>query len=167
MNVINEYEAKRLELIWFYEDNFDLLVKKINRICGNYHDAEDVVQDAFERAVTYLHTCNDMDKWFSIILRNTYRDFVRRKMNWPVSSPIEEHYDELEPILIDHSRPLMTKTIMEMVEQEKEPARTVLTMHIDYGFSQGEICCLVSGVSVGMVHNILNRFKRKVIKRLK
>lgn len=163
----NEYEYKRIELIWYYQDNFDSLVKKINRICGNYHDAEDVVQDAFERAVRYLHTCNDMDKWFNIILRNTYRDFVRQRMGWPTTKPIDEHLEELEAVIVDHLRPSMVGTIDEMIEKEKEPNRTIIALHVNYGFSQGEIACIVAGTSIGNINNILNRFKQKAIKRLK
>lgn len=156
---------EKLEL--YYKENFDGLVKKTNRVCGNYHDAEDIVQDAFERAVKYIHTCKDMDRWFNTILRNTYRDFVRRKMNWPVTKPIEDCFDELEAVIVDYASPSMLKSVMEMVDREGEPNRTILTLHIQWGFSQGEICCLVDNVSISNVNNTLNRFKQKVIKRFK
>src|SRR5574337_375621 len=100
------------ELKEYYSANFSNMVKKIYRSCGNYHDAEDIVQAAFERALKYKETCKTLDKWFGSILRNSYRDFLRVQKSWPVTRPIDDHVDEIEPVILNQLDPLLLNNIL-------------------------------------------------------
>jgi len=64
----------------FYENNFDMLVKKTSRRAGSIQNAEDVVQNAFERALVYFHSYDPsrpFDTWFSSILMGCLADFKK------------------------------------------------------------------------------------------
>lgn len=150
----------------YYSANFLNLVKKVYRSCGNYHDAEDVVQEAFERAIKYIDTCKDMDRWFKTILRNTYKDYVKNLMSWPVTKPLEDHTNDIEPIVVDQTRPALFRQVMKLVNKERLPNRLVLTLHIQYGFTEGEINNLVEDISVSKIRNIISYFKGKLIKSM-
>src|SRR5579872_7344013 len=50
-------------------------------LLGNPHDAEDVVQDAFVRALTFFDAFHGEDGrgWLLAIIRNTCYDFLRKR----------------------------------------------------------------------------------------
>lgn len=60
-----------------YRANFNTLVKRYKRPLGSEQAAEDVVQEAYVRCLKYQHTWDSSQEftpWFSIILRNAFRD---------------------------------------------------------------------------------------------
>lgn len=152
----------------FYAANFDKLVKRANSRCGNFHDAEDIVQTAFERSLKYVRACNgDIDKWFSGILNNAIRDHQNMIKLGPVTKPLEEHMEDIEPIIPDDIRPIVKKEIRLMVEDELEPSKTVLRLHLDFGLTNGEIKRVVEDLTYKRIDNIIQAFRLKVIKRYK
>lgn len=154
------------KLTTFYAENFDKLVKRTNSRCGNFHNAEDIVQTAFERALKYSKACNsDVEKWFSVILSNVFKDYQNTIKLGPVTKPLEDHLDDIEPIIPDNIGPIIKREVSEMVELELEPSKTVLKLHLDFGYTNGEIKDLMSGLTYRKVNNIIQIFRRKVIKR--
>jgi len=71
-----------LELM--YKKNFDKLVKKISFRAGGLTNGEDVVQEAFARALQYMDSFDPnrkpLEAWFNTILNNACRDFKRETM---------------------------------------------------------------------------------------
>lgn len=66
----------------FYIDNHETYIKRIYRQAGGLANAEDVVQEAFLRALQYsdsytVREDSDMEKWFNSILRRALVDFKR------------------------------------------------------------------------------------------
>lgn len=66
----------------FYRENCDLYVRRLSRQAGSYSNAEDVVQEAFLRALQYsdsytISDNNNLEKWFNSILRRALVDFKR------------------------------------------------------------------------------------------
>ena len=57
----------------FYKENFDKLVVQLSRRAGSLENAEDIVQEAFLRALTYKDAynpkLNQFSTWFNGILR--------------------------------------------------------------------------------------------------
>lgn len=155
-----------LELREYYSVNFDKLVKRIYRSCGNFHDAEDIVQEAFERALKYKETCKEVDKWFNTILRNTYKDYIKRIMSWPITKPLEDSVSDLEPIITNDMQLSTISLIFKEVSKEPEPNATVLYLHINLGYTSGEISHLMENLSAKKIDNIISYFKRKLIKSL-
>lgn len=150
----------------YYHDNFNNFVKKYCRRCGSIYDAEDVVQDAFERALIYLVSCKDVNKWFNTILKNSYRDYLNKTKSWPVTKPIDDHLEEVEPVWPTNVSDAMVDEIDKLTEKEDEPNKTVLQLHLRYGFSSGEINRIVAGLSVKKIDNILYYWKKKLTKSM-
>lgn len=156
------------ELAEFYSANFDKLVKQASNRCGNFHDGEDIVQTAFERAVKYAHSCDgDVGRWFSGILRNCLKAHLNMVRLGPVTKPLEEHFDDIEPVIPDDIRNYVKFEVSEMVRAESEPRKTVLRLHLDFGLTNGEIVELVGGMTYRKVNNIIQAFRQRVLKRYK
>jgi len=151
----------------FYAENFDNLVKKMSNRCGNYHDAEDIVQTAFERAVKYADSCSGelVDRWFSVILSNVFKKYQKDLKLGPVTKPLDDHLDVLEPILPEDIHPIVRKEVRLMVDLEPEPNKSVLRLQLDFGLTIGEIKELTQGLTYAKIHDIIGNFRRKVLKR--
>ena len=60
-----------------YRENFDRLSKQWGRRFDNPTIGQDVVQEAYLRAIKYFHTYDQsqkFDNWFGRILHNAYKD---------------------------------------------------------------------------------------------
>jgi len=156
------------ELECFYYENYDSLVKRTSSRCGSPFDAEDIVQTAFEKALRYWKTYTEgthLDRWFSVILNNTLRDHQNAVRMGPVTKPLEEHLDDIEPIIPNDVLPVIRQDIKNMAKAEAEPTRTVLRLHLDFGFTCGEINDLMQGLTYRKINDMIKVFQRKVIKR--
>lgn len=63
----------------FFRDNYVILVKRIGARRMQKADAEDVVQEAFLRAIKYQDSFNpelyEIGAWFNTILNNAFKDY--------------------------------------------------------------------------------------------
>jgi RNA polymerase sigma factor (sigma-70 family) len=90
----------------YYADNFNNLVKRITNQAGNVHNAEDVVQEAFVRAIQYLPSYDGklpFENWFSRILQNALRQFKLEERNYGMNMSNEE-VDIPCPICLENKR---------------------------------------------------------------
>lgn len=61
-----------------YRKHRDLLVKKLSGYSEGPHDGQDVVNEAYLRAMVYWHEgIDDFDKWFGGVMFNVLRDFKK------------------------------------------------------------------------------------------
>ncbi|GKU77408.1 sigma-70 family RNA polymerase sigma factor [Paenibacillus sp. L3-i20] len=94
MNILTNSEKSDYQLVIDVQSgNFDAFRSIVLRysnallsvafnIVGNYHDAQDVVQEAFIKSYNQMHTLNDPNKlgsWLYSITFRTSHDFIRRK----------------------------------------------------------------------------------------
>jgi|SRR6201986_4107382 len=155
-----------VEIQNFYSENYDQLVKRMGSRCGNPSDAEDIVQTAFERAIKYRNSCNGyMEGWFSTILSNVLRDYQNTIRLGPVTKPIEESQDDLEPIIWDGVGELTKKEVRALVDEENILVRSVLRLHLDFGMNCREITENLHGMTYRQANNMINNFRMKVLKR--
>jgi len=157
---------ERSEIECFYFENYDQLVKRMSSRCGSPFDAEDIVQTAFERALKYAHSCNgSMDRWFQTILSNVLKAHQNAVRLGPVTKPIEEHLDDIEPIIWDGVGELTKHEVRVMAGKEDILTREVLRLHLDFGMGCGEIIENISGLTYRKTNNLINAFRLKVLKR--
>ena len=77
-----------------YKENYGRILKRMTFRAGGIHQAEDIVQEAYCRALKYYSELKveEFDRWFSMILNNAYNDYKRDEIGL---SYIE---DEDEPL---------------------------------------------------------------------
>lgn len=145
-------------------------VKAMARILGgDYALAEDVVQEAFTRAVRYIHLFDEsrgmMETWFNAILFNALRDVQKQERH------TQELYRELHlHDVIDPAKALFSPEyksdlhkIVQTVTNEKH--RRVLELFFLYGYSSTEISQIEADMTQSNVTTIVMRFRENLKQR--
>lgn len=78
----------------YFKDNYRNLVNKVKGRAGSMENAEDVVQDSFERALRYWDSFDNSGKelgaWFNTILNNSLRNKMKDEKNFGMSMEFDE-----------------------------------------------------------------------------
>lgn len=152
-----------------FRERWDEFIKRISRRCVNYADAEDVVAEAFKRAIQYKDTYNPEKQaihvWLFTIVSNAYHNYIadlfKRGMTVSVS---DENIDGYEK---DFEGSVMSDQIVDEINALPESkAKDCLSMYFILGMTPREIA-LVSPVKAKFVVNHVHRFKSGVIEKLK
>jgi len=130
-------------------------------------DAEDVVQEAYLRAFTYLRSFQGGDgkAWLLTIVRNTYYRWLKHnRVHEPMVSFDEEFHGvrpetpSQETTVLDHERERILKQAMDDLPAQY---REVLVLREIEGLSYQEVANTV-GVPIGTVMSRLCRARRRL-----
>ena len=148
----------------YYKDKHDMLVKRYTRRAGTVQDAEDLVQEAFYRALKYQasfdQSRHELSTWMGGILNNCLRDFKRYQMGGP-----EMDYKE-EPVADPdlHWVKEMQGKVREEIEKKSGNLRDVLHLYFNLGYKPREIVQTLD-VRNGTVRQSVWEFKKLLRER--
>lgn len=147
----------------FYRVNHERQIKTIQRyLKSEYEQAEDVVQEAYSRAIKYRNSYNEdlsaINTWFNTILFNVLKEVQNKEV-------LNEPYEEER-----HSEELWEQTTHEVFEKElallkNKKHKHILELFYLVGYSSREIAQVVPNVTQTNVTTIANRFKQRLHKR--
>lgn len=127
---------------------------------------EDVIQDAYERALRYADSFNgdDFDKWFHTILRNAMRDHRRQEYNMPDERVLDE-YDHVgqECLGINNS---IKREISKMIDQKSDNHKEVLHLYFNLGYSYKDIAAVTDNTYFN-AYRIVSRFREELAQTYK
>lgn len=133
-------------------------IKRISRRAGTPEAAEDVVQEAYARALKYSYSFigGDLDKWMSTIIGNALRDYMNMErghsgVDW---SEEETAPEELAPAA-------MKREVLELISTKKDDHREVLEMFYKQEHSAMDISQLTEH-SYAKCHKIIQRFREEL-----
>jgi RNA polymerase sigma factor (sigma-70 family) len=140
-------------------------------LTGNDHDAQDIVQEAYLRAVRAADTFRggDMRSWLLSIVRNLCFDMLRRKKILPMAS-IEDDAraadsaDEFDPARILQSAENIEQVRVAVAALEPEFREVVILREMEQ-MSYKEIASL-TGVPMGTVMSRVARARRHLARIL-
>lgn len=147
-----------------YRDNFNRMVKYISRNSGNRHNAEDILQEAYTRALLYwksLEARHDksMNEWFRGILKNCFRDSLREQLEKGIV--VEGHVDKI----VDHNHSgyarKWLKEIKEKMRLYNKKDEYILNLYFIYQYKIYEIEMLVRESFI-YVKNLVQKFRREL-----
>ncbi|MBQ3264492.1 MAG: RNA polymerase sigma factor [Ruminococcus sp.] len=147
------------------------LTKLCLSLCGNTHDAEDLCQSTWEKAIRNLRkydTDKPFEKWLFAICINTYRDRVRRYDNRKILrfSSDEEQDRFLSSIPSgDTDRDEMI-ALHTSVRQLKPALREVIVLYYFRDYSVAEMSEIL-GIPEGTVKSRLSTAREQLRKELK
>jgi RNA polymerase sigma-70 factor (ECF subfamily) len=131
------------------------------------HAAEDVVQDAFHRALRFFHGFRGQDgrTWLLAIVRHSAYDWLKKQRLWEAAAQFNEELHDREDEALNPEHVAVQRANREMLLQamEKLPAefREVTVLRELEGLSYKEIAA-VTGAPVGTVMSRLSRARRQL-----
>lgn len=137
--------------------NKDSLVKKMKNRTKNLQDAEDIIQEAYYRALKYANTFEmgmPFNFWFSRIISNVYRDFLSERELDNVEFD-EERVEGFSDAVV-HKNSL--DAFIEDMRTHHE--REILELYFIHGFKLSE-AVQITDRGYREVNNILTYFKKK------
>lgn len=142
-----------------YRKNFNKLVKRYQFRAGTKWAAEDIVQEAYLRALKYSNSFKDgleFDNWFSRILANTLKDYKRAERDYAGLDELDEEDERVE----DESYPDKIKLeIQRSIRELPVEIREVVELNLLYGYDMRQIVQIVN-MKYRTIDQILQRFKK-------
>lgn len=153
----------REALTEYYENSFDTLTKAIASRVGGLANAEDIVQEAFARALTYSDTYQPgrvkLATWFGPILRRSMYDFKRVELRQGMTTEKLGAEEPEEPFKgVDD---VIMAEVMAEAEKRPEKHTEVIRLHLEYGYPLRAIV-EITDESFSNVKTILQRFKTQM-----
>jgi RNA polymerase sigma-70 factor (ECF subfamily) len=129
----------------------------------NTAQADDLVQDCLERALSRRHLWNEDGNaraWLFTIMHNIHANDTRRRGNRPASVPIDDHDGHHARPASQHSR-IAGLELAAALETLPEEQRQVILLVALEGMSYGEVAETV-GVAQGTVMSRLSRGRERL-----
>jgi RNA polymerase sigma factor (sigma-70 family) len=136
-------------------------------LLGNAHDAEDVVQDAFVRALTFFDGFHGEDgrAWLLTIIRNRCYDFLRQSKRAAHAMGAPEELERLPDAALspeaEQLRNASRRQVQEGIESLPPEYREVLILRELEELSYKQIA-QVTGVPIGTVMSRLARARQRL-----
>lgn len=142
-----------------YKEKFDSSVKQMKKRTGCQEDAEDIVQNAFERCVRYEKGIGNMDACFPHILRNCFIDWQREKRSngMTMTRSLDERDEDVADVFFDGDIDIL----LSEVKKKKGVYGQILDLYFRSGYTQTEIAA-ITNVTDRTVRNYLIKFKQEV-----
>lgn len=146
------------KLIDHYNKNRRRYINRYARLTGSTENGEDVVQEAYTRAVKYYDSFNvggNFDFWFSRILKNTFHRFLNTERGHP-----SEEFDEelVEGCQEKGYTVVLLEQLLQEINKFEEPLQEVLILYFRNGYSPSDISKVVD-MRRRSVEQFIYRFK--------
>lgn len=122
-----------------HSKNFGKLVKRYARRFDNDHVGQDVVQEAYSKALRYRETYDasqPFENWFGVICFNAFRTIYAQEQGH-----VAEDLDDMEIAGTEtyYEMDRLWAQILEAIKKEKPEAQEVLRLYFDKGYTITEI----------------------------
>jgi RNA polymerase sigma factor (sigma-70 family) len=139
----------------YYRENRKRHVYAINKVVKNYSTAEDIVQDAFLKAVMYFASYDanrsKIGNWFSRILYNTLSDHLRKKSILYSEDCFNDDIIDYEFIIENYS------TFSALLDNEEN--KDIIILFFIKGYKHSEISD-ITGKSLKQIEYICQKFRK-------
>lgn len=149
----------------YYAENYEVLCKTVQGRVGGMYNAEDVVQEAFVRALTYAESFDSvrasLPTWIGTILRRAMFDFKRAELQ---QGMVREESDPEEPMFDFPERCELTiEGIRKDIEAVSDPEhRDVLRLTYVHQYTPREIEEIMD-LGLANIKKVRLRFKNEMV----
>lgn len=143
-----------------YRLSYRKLVKSMSFKANTIWAAEDIVQEAYARALKYNTglTGKELNQWIGTILYNVFKDYLQAEGKQPQITFEEDHSEgEACP---QYSKKILEE-IYELIDTKSLNAIEILTNHFRYGYKANEISQITLH-SYGNCRVIIHRFHQEL-----
>lgn len=149
----------------YYKNSYEMLVKTYAKAAGSPENAEDVVQEAFARAMQYWETYNPdrgmISTWFRMILINSLRDFKREELNRGFAVEIE-HADEEVFGEDKHLEQNLYDAIIKEIHTFSPAQSRILDLAFVHHYTPRDIARIVDSTTIGNIWWTISEFRRRI-----
>lgn len=145
----------------FYKETFDRYVKRMRNRAGTKEAAEDVVQEAFLRAVKYFDSYNPtqpLENWFYRILNNSLKDFKNKEKGHSTDQFDEEDVDGTNCRMMSQD---LWKQVQLEISQYDDEYYEILSLYFEHQYNPRDICKIVD-MKYKTVETFVQRFKTMI-----
>lgn len=145
----------------FYKANFDRFVKRMKNRAGNLHAAEDIVQEAFARALRYQDSYDPtfpFEGWFNRILNNSLKNYKNMEKGHSCEEFDEEELDGTDCRMMNQN---LWKCVQEEIAQYDDEHYEILSLYFEHQYQPRDICKVVD-MKYKTVETFLQRFKNMI-----
>ena len=148
----------------YYRKNFKRFVNTVRGRAGSYHNAEDVVQEAFTRSLKYYKSYNPaitpFDAWFSRILENSLRTHAKERRSQGMVH--DARMDNLvKSTISDAFLGRFLSEIIDDIAVLSEGKQEVMNLNFFFGYTPMDISKIVN-LNVGAIRTMLHRFREEL-----
>ena len=156
-------KEKTDELERFYKENFENLLKIAYRKCRNTHDAEDIVQTAFLRALRFMpDNVYSMHSWFKAVLQNVFMTYLEERRNKGTVNISDEEMESIAQEQEEYSDDILSE-IHKVIEEKEGEEREVLRLYYMNGLTIGGVHhALDSLLTYKEIRGVLKKFKKEL-----
>lgn len=150
-----------MNLEQFYRNNFDRFVKRMKNRAGTIQAAEDVVQEAFYRALKYQDSFDPtqpLENWFNRILNNSLKEYKNKEKGHIADSFDEDEVDGTDCRMMSQQ---LWDTVRSEINQYDGEHYEILSLYFEHQYKPRDICNVVD-MKYKTVEQILQRFKRMI-----
>ena len=144
-----------------YLNNYKNMVKRVKFRVNTQEDAEDVMQEAYTRALRYSNSFDmgtPFNHWFLRIVSNVVKDHLAEKYGRAGHEEFDE--EKVEPLVdntfMSRHSGVLAKIISSIEDEEK---KEILSLHFLYGFNIRDIV-QITNLRRAVVDGCINNFKR-------
>lgn len=143
-----------------YNKNRQKLVKRMYFRSGSEAAAEDIVQTAYERAITYQRAFkgDKFDQWFGTILNNAMRNYQNNEKGY---SHRDEEDEETSEAPCAHYPARVMAEILWMIEERIPDHREILELYFNQEYTATDISQITEH-SYAKVHQTIQRFRNEL-----
>lgn len=144
----------------YYKENYQKCIKRIYSRTKDVMAAEDVVQDAFERALKYYHTydsSHEFEAWFNTILNNSYKDWIKDNRNQGMVVEYDEEKDDPLPMADLKTESVVQREMTKLCSNQRHAAH----LYFNAGLMPREISQIVD-MTPRTVAKSISQFKRHI-----
>lgn len=144
-----------------YKQNFNRLVLKYYKRCGVKQAGEDIVQEAYTRALMYANAFNvekNFDNWFSKVLNNAFNDYKNEERG----NSFEEFDEELvEGCQENGYYNILRDNLLASIQQYDGENKEILELYFIHGYPPKHIRRLVE-TKYKTIEQLIYRFKKEL-----
>lgn len=155
---------------WLAINRGKLVVHAYRRL-HNWEDAEDAVQEAFTRSLTFASSFKEgerLENWLYIVLSNVIRQMLRNKSSAPEMIEADDDNINSDEILTEAEQPFHLVVLEQHEEKLAAICRSmsdrdgsILVLYFKYGHTAPAVGQLL-GVELHTVHRVIQENRRRI-----
>lgn len=143
-----------------YRVNRQRLVKRLSFRAGTREDGEDIVQEAYYRALKYHKSFDgsNFDRWFNTILVNTLREHKNTSKGY-ATEEYDENEEEAAPCVLMPRR--IMQEVFKSIKERPVAQQEILMLFFEQEYTAKDISKILP-YSYAQVHQTIQRFRNEL-----